>query len=75
MAGKILRWFGLLWSGWCTAGFLYLTGWVIFLVVTGKGDRWILFCVPFYILLSWSFYLLFRSKLHKLRKPNGNTPG
>jgi hypothetical protein len=63
---KTLRyWIGLGYSPWCVVGFVWLIVWVIDQVVTGQQGRWMLICIPFYGILSWSFYKLFRLPLKK----------
>jgi uncharacterized membrane protein YfcA len=59
-------WIGLGYNAWCAVGFVWLIVWVIDQVVTGQQGRWMLICIPFYAILSWSFYKLFRFFLKKI---------
>jgi len=70
MARKVRYWIATIYYLWCSVAFVYLIGWVVYQVATGRERRWMLFCVPIYALLSWSFYKAFTALLKKARDQN-----
>jgi hypothetical protein len=68
MVRKTRYWISAVYSLWCSVGFVYLIGWVIYQVITGKQSRWMLFLAPIYGLLSWSFYRVFIALRKKIRE-------
>jgi len=70
MGRRVRYWISTVYFLWCSVGFLYLIGWVIYQVTTGRQGRWMLFCVPIYALLSWSFYKAFAVFHKRAREQN-----
>jgi hypothetical protein len=67
MIRMVLAWIGTIYYLWCSVGFVCLIGWVFHEVGTGRQGRWMLFLVPLYALLSWSFFKIFQVKLKKIK--------
>jgi hypothetical protein len=68
MARKVGYWMGTIYCLWCSVGFICLIGWVFREAITGTQGRWMLFLVPVYALLSWSFFKAFQACLKKVKE-------